>query len=121
MSAFGRLPFPVALGLLAAISLGGVAGLYWLSWGRWSLLAVVVAGVLAVAYLYEYQRDAPPAPPSSAPAAAPEEDPEPFEDPVEEAARLDQAAATAPAEGAPDVPAVTPPSAPEEPPTTPSP
>lgn len=114
MSVLGRIPFPVALALLAAATLAGVVGLYRAGFGRYSLLAIGVTAAVAVLYLREYVRrplEAPeppaPAPPPGSggvpanaptPAAAPVPEPEkfepidesePFDDPVEEAARLD--------------------------------
>ena len=96
MTFLRRVPLPVAVGVLAALTLLGVVGLDRLGWGRWSLLAIVVAGAFAVVYLVEYNKDAPVPTPRAAPtpeAQQAEADDEPFDDPVAEAARLDQARA----------------------------
>lgn len=93
MTFLRRVPLPVAVGILAAVTLLGVVGLDRLGWGRWSLLAIVVAGAFAVVYLYEYNKDAPTPIPRVTPAPEAQQaeaDDEPFDDPVAEAARLDQ-------------------------------
>lgn len=93
MTVLRRVPLPVAVGVFAAATLGGVVGLGRLGWGRWSLLAIVVVAAFAVLYLYEYNKDAPAPGPRAAGSAEPGNagaDEEPFDDPVAEAARLDQ-------------------------------
>ena len=94
MTAFGRLPFSLVLGLLATATLGGVAALGVLGFGLWSLAVIPLTAGGGVAYLMEYSQRAP-TPPSS-PAGDPEE--EPFDDPVEEADRASPTAAGATSE-----------------------
>jgi hypothetical protein len=117
LNALRRLPFPVALTLLAVATLAGVAGLYYAGFGKYSLAAVVVTAIVALLYLREYSKlpvvvpplrprpepatptssepqSSSPSDPAPTPAAPPEkfepiDESEPFDDPVEEAARLD--------------------------------
>jgi hypothetical protein len=115
---FLRLSLPSATGLLAVVTIGGVAALYALHLRTYSLIALVPVLVVAVIYLRAYSqrplavRPAPPPapPPAAAPAAGadpapsgtpgaagvaepssppePIDESEPFDDPVEEADRL---------------------------------
>jgi hypothetical protein len=91
----------VVLAILAVATLGGVFALDRLGFGIYSLGAIVVTGVLAVAYLWEYSRRLE----SEAPPFEEVED-EPFDDPVEEALRPPEVPSPVPSPDPGPVPAV---------------
>ena len=59
MVSFGDLPFPLALALLAGLTVVGVAGLLAIGFGPFSLVFLLVTGALAALYLSRYRARAP--------------------------------------------------------------
>jgi hypothetical protein len=115
-SPFARLTFPVALVLLAGVTVGGIALAFALREGSFSWLVIPPVAVLAGLFLRDYHHrpmmeltaaagtqlsEEGPAPPTAAGASTSggtraEEDNEPFVDPVEEADRADRTQAATP-------------------------